>query len=256
VGLVAAQRRDPGKAGVRDLPEERRTWDKMQHWLRAWKANPGRPSLLFDRGGHLRGSGGAEPAEEREQPPVPDSPEHLRALDPAHCDPVRPSPFAHGPWGALWGHKKLAWLCVEVLAVVAHVPVEGARRARAVCAMALALAWLRARMNRTGPAEFEEDRKCGGVRKPHKDPSSLVKPAHLQGPAGARARYGLHPPVARFATRQALEQEKVRLVLGKLAEGTRRAYPTGWRWWSLVLRCARDLTSPHGVGIQPIRRGR
>jgi hypothetical protein len=108
--------------------------------------------------------------------------------------------------------------------------------------MMLALAWLRAWIGHADPAELGEDRKCGGVRKPHKDPNSLVKPAHLQGPAGARARYSLHPQVAPFATRQALEQEKVRLVLGKLAEGTRRAYSTGWRWWSLF--CAAREISP------------
>jgi hypothetical protein len=85
------------------------------------------------------------------------------------------------------------------------------------------------------------DRRCGGPgpgRPRHaRPPEALVRPAHLRGAQGAFDRHGLHPRTALLNTRAELEEEKVRMIMGKLAAGTRRVYAVGWRWWRLFCDC-------------------
>ena len=45
-------------------------------------------------------------------------------------------------------------------------------------------------------------------------------------------------------SRERLEEEKLQLVLDKLAESTRKSYSLGWRWWALFCRAR---------GISPLR---
>ena len=234
--LVLAQSSPPRRAGVCSLPEEDRVWARMQQWLYAWRLRPDRPSEILGRDGFLL----SPPTDEEGD----DVCRRLREMFPQKCDPILPSPYAHGP-GALLLHA-LAAIGVAHMVMEAGGCCPHARAAACGGALAGCLAIWGA-----SPAPDEEplpddDRHCGGGphQRPSRDPAQLVHLTHLQGPSGARRRHGLNPRVAPLATRSALEEEKVRLILGKLADGTRKTYSLGWRWWALFCGAR---------GVEPLR---
>jgi hypothetical protein len=70
-------------------------------------------------------------------------------------------------------------------------------------------------------------------------------PANLLGPEAVKMRLeGRTPKVTDHDTREKWEQLKLQLILDKLAEGTKKSYSVGWRWWALFCRAR---------GIEPFR---
>lgn len=220
--LAALAEENQGRAGVCPLPEEARVWDRMQRWMWAWRRNPERPSEA------LAAASTPAPAETNQLA-------RLRAMDLENCDPVKPSPYAHTGQASLHA--------LSSAAVIGYLTYHDFFLTWAQTFAALGATWS-CSWWWSGLGAVEVDRRCGAKQRGWA-PEALVKLAHLHGPLGAQDRHGLHPTAAPLATRADLEEEKVRLVLGKLAESSRRAYSVGWRWWALFCR-ARN--------IEPLRR--
>ena len=73
-------------------------------------------------------------------------------------------------------------------------------------------------------------------------------PANLRGPDQVRLDPACQRPVfAQLRTRDDWERAKLQLVLDKLAEGTKKSYGVGWRWWALFCR-ARGASPLREVG--------
>ena len=61
--------------------------------------------------------------------------------------------------------------------------------------------------------------------------------SQARGPAAVVAAVGTaEPRVSELDSRAAWEQAKLQLVLDKLADGTKKTYSVGWRWWALFCR--------------------
>ena len=81
-------------------------------------------------------------------------------------------------------------------------------------------------------------RRAAGRRKapPGRAPPKPQEVENYKGPTQVREEGAKVLAPTALHSREKLEEEKLQLVLDKLAESTRKSYSLGWRWWSLFCR--------------------
>ena len=95
--------------------------------------------------------------------------------------------------------------------------------------------WLRTAL-RALRALGEEERRAGARAKKAYQPQHPA-PANLRGPEAVKdALKDVVPMPTDLTSREEWERTKLQLVLDKLADGTKRSYSVGWRWWVLFCR--------------------
>ena len=87
-------------------------------------------------------------------------------------------------------------------------------------------------------APAEESRKAGARRISEKVEQALHRPpANLRGPEQVKQDLACRTSAfAALRTQEDWERAKLQLVLDKLAEGTKKSYGVGWRWWELFCK--------------------